>query len=190
MDMELYGCRDGDWRGAGYALLAWAARREWGMDALPPVARGERGKPFFPDQPRRHFSISHSGGLVLCALDELPAGADVELVRPHYPGLARRVCAPAELAWLEGQEDRERALSMLWTMKESRVKYTGTGLTVPIRTIRVPLPPPRDRYAVLDGLVFRVLEGPEWTACLCGHSACGPIRWAEAGELEGPGKKR
>ena len=168
MDMELYGCRDGDWRGAGYALLAWAARREWGMDALPPVARGERGKPFFPDQPRRHFSISHSGGLVLCALDELPVGADVELVRPHYPGLARRVCAPAELAWLEGQEDRERALSVLWTMKESRVKYTGSGLDRSPRTIAVPLLAPGGR-ARMDGLWFGAWAGEGWRAACCGE---------------------
>ena len=74
-------------------------------------------------------------------------------------------------------------------MKEARVKCTGRGLRQLARAIAVPLLRPGER-GELDGLIFRVLEGPEWTACLCGHSACGPIRWAEAGELEGPGKKR
>lgn len=188
MAVTLYGCQDGKAQSLSVPLLAWSVRQEWGLSELPGLSRGRYGKPFFPALPHCHFNISHSGGLVLCALDSEPVGVDVECVRPHHPRLADRICSAEEQAWLAGQEDREQALSVLWTMKESRVKYTGSGLTVPIRQIRVPLPPPRSHYAVVDGLIFRMLEGNGWAACVCGHSSCGPIRWVSAQQLASPEK--
>lgn len=165
--MELFLCENITQRAQAYALLAWAARRRWGMEALPKIARQEGGKPYFPDCLDRQFSLSHSGRFALCALDENPVGADIERVRPHPESLAKRICSPAELDWLAAQPERERALCLLWTGKESRVKYTGTGLTVPIRGIAAPLPPQTE----LDGLYFYRLSTPEYALCVCGHGA-------------------
>lgn len=164
--MELFFCENVTRRDQAYALLVWAARRRWGMEKLPTIARQEGGKPFFPDRPDCCFSISHSGSAALCAVDEKPVGADAERVRPHPPGLARRICGDEELAWLAAQEDRDRALVVLWTGKESMVKCTGTGLTVPIRQIRPPLPPEEEA----EGLFFCRRETPGYVFCACGHS--------------------
>lgn len=168
--MQLYLCENLSRQNA-YALLAHAAHLHWGLETLPPIARAEGGKPYFPAFPHCHFNLSHSGTLVLCALDEQPVGVDIECIRPHHPNLARRICSEQELAWLEQQEDSISALCQLWTRKEALVKYQGTGLTVPTRSISVPLPPCTQQ----DGLHFHCLVTERWCACVCTHSAAAPL---------------
>lgn len=179
--MELYLCEHISRQEDAYALLAYAARRRWDMEQLPAIARTEGGKPYFPTHPDYYFNISHSGTLALCAVDDAPVGVDIEAVRPHHPKLAQRICSPEELAWVDGQDDREHALLRLWTAKESRVKYTGTGLTVPLRSIAVPLPP-ADR---LDELHFFYAQGENWLLSCCGHSAPNAVQILSREEFSG-----
>lgn len=176
--MELYLCPDISKREDAYALLACAVRRRWGLDRLPDLARGQQGKPFFPAFPQYHFNLSHSGTLALCALDEQPVGADIEIIRPHHTNLARRICSAEELAWLEEQNDTLSALCQLWTRKEALVKYRGTGLNMPLREICVPL----SSAGELDGLLFHAIGTTEWCACVCGHTEPAPlitVHWEE-----------
>ena len=178
--MELYLCEELAERRQVYDLLAWAARRRWGLDRLPAVERAAGGKPYFPDRPDLCFNLSHSGSIALCVLDEQPVGADVERVRKHYVNLPKRICSEKELAWLDAQAERDRALCTLWTGKESLVKYTGAGLTVPIRGIAAPLPPETEA----DGLHFYRLSAPEYELCACGHTPAQGVVRVSAGEIE------
>lgn len=164
--MELYLCQNIARREDAYVLLAYAVRRRWGLNELPALTRNEHGKPFFPDFPQFHFNLSHSGPLALCVLDVCPVGADIECIRPHHPNLAQRICCAEELAWLEKQDDQISALCQLWTRKEALVKYLGTGLTLPLRSIRIPLPP----TAQQDDLYFHPIVTQDWCACVCGHT--------------------
>lgn len=165
--MELYLCNGITRREDAYALLSFAARRHWGFETLPSIARHEQGKPYFPSHPHCHFNLSHSGSFALCALDDQPVGADIEVIRPHHLKLAQRICCAEELLWLEEQPDKIAALCQLWTGKEALVKYHGTGLTLPLREIRTPLPPETKQ----DDLLFHRVATPEFCLCSCGHTA-------------------
>ena len=99
--MVVYGADGLTERGQAWALLALAAREHWALSPLPAVVREDRGKPRFARVPDRHFNLSHSGPLALCALDGAPVGVDVQVVKEWRAGLPARVCAPEELAWLE-----------------------------------------------------------------------------------------
>ena len=159
-------------------LLALAAAEHWGLSPLPELHRAAHGKPCFPREMGRHFNLSHSGPLALCVLDDAPAGADIQVVKRWRPTLPAKVCAPAELDWIAAQEDRWAAFTALWALKESRAKYTGLGLTVPIRTISVPLLPPGETLCRWEELWFRLYAGPDWRAAVCGLSAPPPaILW-------------
>ena len=164
--MELYLCQSISRREDAYALLTYAVHRRWGLKELPDLARTENGKPYFPDFPQYHFNLSHSGSFALCALDEHTVGADIEVIRPHHPNLAQRICSAEELEWLESQPDRVVALCQLWARKEALVKYQGTGLTVPLRQIRVPLSPARKQ----DDLIFHTITTQSFCLCVCGHT--------------------
>lgn len=112
----------------GAELLLLAALRDLGLPVKEPleIICGEGGKPALTGGPE--FSLSHSGGRVLCALSDRPVGADVQQLHPYAPALARRFFTAEEAAWLEVQREEELAFTLLWSLKESYVKLLGTGI--------------------------------------------------------------
>ncbi len=78
------------------------------------------------------FSLSHSGDYAMLAVGDLPLGADLEHPRSVSHAAANRLFSAAELAWAENDPLR---LLLLWTGKESVMKYTGQGLLLPGRAI-------------------------------------------------------
>lgn len=128
-----------------------ACREERLLPTIPvgPVSawrleKGENGKPFYPDVPCLHFSVSHSGMLWICALSVRPVGADLqEHGRKKKSGsaeaadalcrIADRFFHPAEACYLHslaasGPRAQETAFYDIWAAKESYVKYTGEGI--------------------------------------------------------------
>lgn len=165
-------------RRQAYDLLALAAAEQWGLSPLPPMERGAHGKPCFAGRGEYQFNLSHSGSLALCALDRLPVGVDIQIVRTWRPGLLRRVCSETELDWVNRGEEVWSRFTQLWALKESRVKYSAEGLTRPIAGIRVPLPECLERPYFLDGLWFRAYEGDGWRGAVCGENPPPDgIRW-------------
>lgn len=182
--MVLYGTKELKARGQAYDLLARAAAEHWGLSALPEIQRGKHGKPAFAGEESRHFNLSHSGSLALCALDGAPVGVDIQVVKEWRPGLPKKVCSPEELAWLEAGEDRWARFAQLWALKECRVKYSGEGLTRSIAGIRVPLPEEGREVLALDGLYWRTYRGEGWRGALCGENPPPEtIKWVFCGEL-------
>ena len=156
-----------------HALLRRSAGLVWGMDALPDLDRAPKGKPFFHSMPQCRFNLSHSGPFALCALSDDEVGADIEVIRPRRSFLPQKVLSEAEFAWFRDRGSRWEDFYTLWTLKEARVKYTGTGLTLPARDIAVPLLDP-GQHARLDGLTFTAYAGEGWGAALCAWEA-GPL---------------
>lgn len=144
-------------KGDAYVLLAEAVRKVWGIDALPEVARLPGGKPFFPDHPDRHFSLSHSGGLALAALADRPVGADIEVIRPRSAALPAYVYQGAEYERFLALGGDWPAFYTLWTETESILKYTGEGL----KALR--------RRTLPAGCALTNLSGEGWRGAVCGH---------------------
>jgi 4'-phosphopantetheinyl transferase len=85
------------------------------------------------------FNLSHSAGLVACALATGRAvGVDVEHLRrrPVDRSLVRRYCSPAEADDIEahGEAWLQRFLQY-WTLKEAYLKARGLGVSVPLAEI-------------------------------------------------------
>lgn len=97
-----------------WGLLAWAARRHWGE--FPAVAVEAGGRPWFPDRPDCHFSLSHTEGGAACALWDRPVGVDLERPRQVSPRLL-------ELLGAGDQRDFLRR----WTCREAAAKREGRG---------------------------------------------------------------
>lgn len=105
----------------------------------PTLTYGENGKPCLSDRPDTYFSITHSDKWVFLAVADCEIGIDAQMPRRVCPRLAARSTSPEELAWVK--EDTEPHFTRLWTMKEAYLKYTGTGLSVPIREVMISVPP-------------------------------------------------
>ncbi|MGM9606766.1 MAG: 4'-phosphopantetheinyl transferase family protein [Oscillospiraceae bacterium] len=158
--------------GDAYALLAGAVRQVWGMEALPEISRLPGGKPVFSRCPDRHFSLSHSGSLVLCALSDHPVGADIEVIRPRSEKLPAYVYKGAEYDRFLALGGGWDAFYTLWTETESILKYTGEGLKA-LRRADLPA-----------GCILSNLSGQGWKGAVCGHERAArfetmPRRYAE-----------
>lgn len=99
---------------------------------------GTNEKPYLADRDDLFFSLSHSDRYVVCAVSDSEVGIDVEPVSPIRPAVVRRCFTPEEREWIG--DDPERFIR-LWTMKEAYMKLTGTGLSVPAKEIKLPIPP-------------------------------------------------
>ncbi len=113
---------------AGQALLRCAWSKTYALP-FPAVSRTEQGKPYFRTMTHAFCSISHSGGLVLCALGGIPVGIDTEEIVPVNEDLFGAL-HPEEAGYIRSfpAHRREAAFYHVWTGKESLVKLDGSGL--------------------------------------------------------------
>jgi len=91
------------------------------------------------------FSLSHSDGLVGCAVNiAAEIGFDLEIAR--YPAplyVADRYFADSERNWLSAlpPEAHHDQFYALWTVKEAYAKALGLGLNLPLNTFCIELSP-------------------------------------------------
>ncbi len=118
------------------------------------ISRTASGKPYFPDIPELHFSVSHTGEVWACAVDRQPIGFDIEktdrfsghpekdkpgkerkaeklqeekAVRKKWDSLAKRFFTNEEYEFV--QKNGSLAFLRLWVRKEAYLKYKGCGLS-------------------------------------------------------------
>jgi 4'-phosphopantetheinyl transferase len=115
--------------------------------------------------PPLRFSLSHTHGLVLCALSVgSDVGVDVEDTgaRVDVDSVAATVLSPAEqaaLGALPATERPERFLA-LWTLKEAVVKALGRGVSHPLETLSLEIGTDGEAH---DRLISSVALGAgEW----------------------------
>lgn len=98
--------------------------------------KNDYGKPFLVGTKDFHFNISHSGDWVVCAIDNLPIGIDVEKIHDVDLDLSKRFFSEAEHDYLLTLENKERkeAFFDFWTLKESYIKADGRGLSIPLNS--------------------------------------------------------
>lgn len=124
----------------GLSVLSYALEREHGISpARLVIARGEHGKPYFPQRPDICFSISHSGDYAAAALCETPVGVDIQIFRPIKNNLINKLCDDTELRYINTSPDPSRAFIHLWTLKESYIKAIGKGMAFPMDEINFDL---------------------------------------------------
>lgn len=102
-------------------------------------------------RPRLRFSLSHTRGLVACAVGlDLDLGVDVEADRDlgNELDLASKFFAPDELSLLRQIPEKQRRKTFLriWTLKEAYIKATGQGLSCPLDSFAFGLDPITIRF--------------------------------------------
>ena len=159
--------------GAGI-LLSVGLARAGASDA--DVAYGEGGKPFLPGG-EAFFSLSHSGDMAVCAVSCAPVGVDVEAVRHFRDDLAAFVFHQGEIEAVRADgNDPDGRFTALWTVKESVMKYDGSGLRLTPKRIRVRTWDPLrvEVGGILrEDLIFTGYALPGYRMTVC--SAAGPF---------------
>lgn len=117
-------------------LIARHVHEDSGADAIL-VHRSELGKPYLPQYPDIHLSVSHSGSWFVCAVSSQPVGVDLQehtLLRgetmeyavQRYCKIARRFFHRKEAEFV--LENPQENFFAAWSAKESYVKFTGRGM--------------------------------------------------------------
>ena len=120
----------------GRELLAFALHQE-GLAVSGSLenqlAYGPSGKPCLRGLPDVHFNISHTKGLVACAMSQKPVGIDVERIKP-YPKSVLRKMTERERFYIQHAVNPDEAFMRVWTIKEAVIKRTGEGLAAFFKT--------------------------------------------------------
>lgn len=118
------------------------------------ITYGPEGK---PQAGKVHFNLSHSGDLVICAVGQKAVGCDIEKMGKEPEGVAVRFFHRKEAQYLQTFQEPERSemFFRLWTWKESYVKMTGEGLSLPLQNFEI----------LLEGERIRVRRGGELLPC-------------------------
>lgn len=141
------------------SFLSRTLQRTGRFSALPSISYTEHGKPFFPEHPNLHFSLSHSGPYILCALDCHPLGVDIEIIKPRQNKLPTYALTTEEYSRYLALGGDWAAFYSIWTQKEAWSKYTGFGLGITLH-----------QTSPKNNLYFKTYAGSDWTATVCGES--------------------
>ncbi len=113
---------------AAHSLLKSCLAVKFGRNASEiEIKKDERGCPFVDFADGIFVSISHTDGLVACALAGGRVGVDAEKIANRRPRVEPRVYTPAEISLIDGAENSDFAFFQLWTLKEAYLKAIGTG---------------------------------------------------------------
>lgn len=121
----------------GLRLLAHGLSELFGLSFSPSdILLGPYGKPSLKSRPDIHFGISHCRGLAVCAFADTPVGVDAENIRPFREHLLKKTLTLEEQCFLDrkstNMDKRREWFFRFWTLKESRIKESGTGMSVPL----------------------------------------------------------
>lgn len=100
---------------------------------------GVNGKPYIDGI---YFNLSHSEDKVMCAVSDWEIGCDVEKVTDIELAISQRFFYGTEHETImEKVTDEERydTFFRLWTLKESFMKVTGLGMSLPLDAFRIDL---------------------------------------------------
>ncbi len=114
----------------GIDLLRQGLKREYNIDLSDEeIIKGEKGKPFLKKRDIS-FNISHSKELAVCGINNSNIGVDCEVIRKLSPGVIKRCFSDNEAEYINSRQDKNKAFTLLWTLKESYSKYDGRGYSV------------------------------------------------------------
>ena len=162
------------------------------------LEKNENGKPWIKDHPEFYFNISHAGDYVVLAYGDVPLGIDIEQIRAQNMHVAKRCYTEAEYAYVTGADSEENQVSdipeenhevkigtdmtmpipsmdindrffYLWTMKESYLKLTGDGISVPLNSFEID---PVQKTVVGTSYRYFMLRMDDYWIAVCTGEEC------------------
>ncbi len=139
------------------------------------LEKNENGKPWIKDYPEFYFNISHAGDYVVLAYGDVPLGVDIEQIRgKENLRVARRCFTEREYAYVSGQKEVDDSLSAerffyLWTMKESYLKLTGDGISVPLNSFEID---PEQKTVIGTSYRYFMLRMDDYWVSVCAEDGC------------------
>jgi 4'-phosphopantetheinyl transferase len=103
------------------------------------ISYNKFGKPYINLMDGFSYNLSHSGEWVVIAYGNSEVGVDIERMQEGKEDLADKLFAQEEKSFIYSVEGKERTkrFTQIWTLKESYIKYLGTGLSTSLDSFSV-----------------------------------------------------
>lgn len=102
------------------------------------IAEDRYGKPYLVDYPNVYFSISHTKGVIACAISDNPVGIDIESIRKPDLRVVEYYFSQQEQKYIFADNEKLNIrFTEVWTKKEAFLKFLGTGIELPIQKFNV-----------------------------------------------------
>ncbi|NLL72912.1 MAG: 4'-phosphopantetheinyl transferase superfamily protein [Clostridiales bacterium] len=121
-------------------LLQYSLFQTFGRFIEIDTAYNEFGKPFMKDMKGFSYNISHSGKWVVIGFGENELGIDIEEIYRGREDIANKFFTESEKKFIfaaNNEEEAKRSFTQIWTLKESYIKYLGTGLSTMLDSFSV-----------------------------------------------------
>ena len=142
----------------GAELLLWFALR--GKYSFPLLlSYSEKGKPYIEGSNVK-FSLSHSGGICVCAVAECELGVDIEKERDLPDSLKKRFLTDC---------DALETPCLVWSAKEAFLKLTGDGIDGTIKLTDIETKEGRAQYGDTYAYLYQQMLG-EFVVSVCAFS--------------------
>lgn len=117
------------------------------------------GKPYLKDN-QVFFNLSHTGDFVVCALSNNEVGIDIEKIRPKNDLVIKKCFTESETTYALD----DSTFTKVWTLKESYIKYLGTGLSKNLSTFETI----QDGFiSSIDGIIFTSMKIEDYHLSIC-----------------------
>ncbi len=105
------------------------------------IVYNEFGKPFLNHMNGFSYNLSHSGKWVVIAFGTSEVGVDIEKILIGKEDIADVYFTEQEKRIINAVAGKERTkrFTQIWTLKESYIKYLGTGLSISLNSFSVDL---------------------------------------------------
>ena len=104
------------------------------------ISYNKFGKPYISNKKNFFYNISHSGKWVVLAYGDTEIGIDIEEIKDGREEIADSFFTDEEKSFIYKATGRERSkrFTKVWTLKESYIKYLGTGLSTRLNSFTIP----------------------------------------------------
>ena len=102
------------------------------------IEKNKYGKPFLVNFPNIHYNVSHTKGLIVCAISDSCVGVDVERIKPFNTRIIENFFSRNERQYIfASKENQDERFFEIWTKKEAYVKWVGMGMDIPFELFDV-----------------------------------------------------
>lgn len=115
----------------------------------------EYGKPMYICIDEFHFNVSHAEEWVVCAIDNVPVGIDIEKISSIDLDISKNFFSEHEHHDLMLSNDPFEYFFTLWSLKESYIKYIGKGLSHPLNSFSIKMMSGSEIGIEVDGAVLK-----------------------------------
>ena len=150
-----------------FLLLRYALQKESQIFEVPELEFGKFGKPFLKNTSKVHFNLSHTSGGIVCGISDAEIGVDIADKDPKNLDCVQSALHPEELKEVQHSSNPAATFARFWALKESFLKFTGTGIGTNLPEINYSHHP--ENQFLYRNQQMQVFDQKETVICSCSH---------------------